>query len=253
MVAVFVFAPDSTEPDWDSTLSCLWGRSCASNTSEGTLQHLVPKPCVYATPSEFKIVALCENQANAENSIDGWTGPCPRAVASLVKSAGPLPEAVGQLAVTTLFKERPLNAQEENAMSTYSMKHTSGERRLCSRPFWLRLYGLLNTPGEAALMDGSPCAGMIVATTGLAAPVGLSSLMTVPCGKDRYCRACEKFLVMLSQCYGACDITDTLAALLTRCVGTWAAPASSVDHVTWGRSGAMDRMHTCGDHCPHRR
>ena len=252
MVAELVFAPESTMPDWSSTLSSLWGRPCASDKGEVSVQSLVPKPCVYATPSGFKIVPLCENQAHAESAIDGWTGPCPRAVTSLVKSGGPLPRAIGELAVTNLFDERPLTAQEENAMSTYSMKHVSGERRLCSRPFWLRLYGLLNTPGEAALMEGCPCANMIVATTGMAVPASLPAAMAVPCGRDRYCLACERFLVTLSQCYGACDITDTLAAFLTRCVGAWTAPASSEELATWGRSDHVDRMHSCGDHCPHR-
>ena len=252
-VADVIFAPDSTAADWASTLSCLWGQPCASNTSERSTRSVVPKPRAYATPCDFQIVSLCENQTSSETCIDGWTGPCPRVVATLVENGGPLPESLARLAATNLFKERPLTAQEQHALVTYSMKHVSGERRLCSRPFWLRLYGLLNTPGETALMESTPCAGMIVNTTGLAAPTGLSSLMTAPCGRDRYCRACEKFLSMLSSCYGACDFTDTLTALITRCVNTWNGTAGDVDRPSWTRTGEMDRMHTCGDHCPHRR
>ena len=252
-VAEIVFAPGSTEADWATTLSRLWGQPCTPNTSEDSGRDVLPKPCTYATPGDFKVVSLCENQAGAEACVDGWTGPCPRAVAALAENGGPLPDALGQLAVINLFKERPLTAQETHALSTFSMKHGSGERRLCSRPFWLRLYGLLNTPGEAALIDSSPCASMIVATTGLAAPAGLSSLMTVPCGKERYCRTCEKFLALLSTCYGTCDIVDTLAALITRCINTWGGTGSNSDLPSWTRSGATERMHNCGDHCPHRR
>lgn len=253
MVAELLFAPDSEDADWDRTLSSLWGKPSAFRGVEDNGPRVVPKPCVYSTPSDFKVVPLCDNQAGAEQVLDGWQGPCPRAVSVLVKTSGSHPQTLGKLAVTKLFQERELTTGEQSAMATYSMKHASGELRLCSRPFWLRFYGLLNTPGAAALTESHPCAGMIVATTGLAAPAGLSSMMMVPCGRDRYCTSCEKFLALLSMCYGTCDVTDTLVALITRCVNLWSNSSASADPLAWSRSGDPNRLHSCGEHCPQRR
>ena len=193
--------------------------------------------------------ALVRESSNARPATLHQLGyrPCPRAVAKLVKGGRRHPQTVGDLAVTKLFKERQLTTQDDIAMATYSMRSISGEQRLCSRPFWLRLYGLLSTPGEAASTNTSLCTGMISSTTGTRVPPGSSSSVVVPCGKDRYCQACEKFLCMLSQCYDACDITDTLAAFfVTHCAATWTGPSICVNEDTRGRSSAMDRMHTCG-------
>ena len=251
-VADLFLGPGSVDSDLQQQLQLLWGPELTARTaSQGDSLALASRPRVWSTPGNFSVVPVLEQQQDLKSPVEGWSGPSAEQVAATLREASPLPSTVAQLAVTRLFQERALSALEAQVLQTYIVINAAGEKRLPSRAWWLRAHGMAGTPAEAVLTESfRPCLRHIISTTGLQAPPGVPATVGAPCGAQRYCRACEAFLDLLSGGYETVWTTDMLLAFVGKCVTTWTA-GNLNSGVVWERSGRCDRTHHCTDGCQH--
>lgn len=250
-VADLLLAPEQADPQLDEALGHLWGARLAPRSGHALKPGLVVRSQVWSTPSNFSVMSVVEHPKDPALPIDGWTGPSAEQLEATARNGAPLPSVVAKLAVTKFFQERELTPHEVQVLQTFCMTHVSGEKRFPSRAWWLRVYGLEGTPTASALTETfQPCLGVMISTTGKAAPPGLLAAICQPCGRDRYCRPCEAFMDVLSAGYDMVWTTDMLLAFAAKCVNTWNGVSSS-SQGSWERSGRYDRTHHCSAACPH--
>ena len=250
-VADLLLGPGFVDAPLQQHLQALWGQEhVAPAEPPGGHVALAARPRVWTTPGNFNVVPVLEQPRDLGSPIEGWTGPGVDQVAAAVREPPALPSTVAQLAVTRLFQERDLSAREQQILQTYTTVHSSGEKRLPSRAWWLRTHGMRGTPAETILMQTfRPCAQVIISTTGDRAPAGLEATVGSPCGAERYCRSCEAFLNLLSTCYDTVWTTDMLLAFIGKCVTLWTSEKPTSTTV-WERSTQCDRGHDCKHGCP---
>ena len=250
-VADVLICPARHSDDFAQEARSLWGPSATGmERLDDEAMAGSPKPAFFCTPGGLSIVPVCENDARSVLAIDNWTGP-PLPVLQQVQASLPgfLPAHLATLATTVLFRERELTPQQTAAFKSLRMRHSSGGERLCSRQFWCRWYGYNHTPVQKVLLDHEACVGMVIPTTGTAAPPGLPPSATSPCGQDRFCLGCEKHLAVLSKGFQTYTVTDLLLSLLTKASRTWTGQEAG-NGEGWSRSSACSREHMCGDDCP---
>ena len=154
------------------------------------------------------------------------------------------PSQISKLLVVRTFRERTLNKRESDMLESF-LVNTGSKRKCAGRAFFLRWFGLEDTPVGMILDEHMPCHGMIVRTTGARAPP--ASRYASECGAERYCKNCEKVLETLSQGYGLNTVADVLLALITKAVPTWSNGSSG--GVDWARREGVDRVHRCDANC----
>ena len=154
------------------------------------------------------------------------------------------PSLISKLLVVRTFRERTLNKRESDMLESF-MVNQGSKRKSAGRAFYLRWFGLEDTPVGMILNEHMPCYGMIVRSTG--ARASPSSKCASECGAHRFCKNCEKVLEMLSQGYGLNTISDVLLALITKAVPTWSNGSSG--GVEWARRDGVDRIHKCDVNC----
>ena len=250
-VADVLICPQNSSADLVQEVTSLWGPP-ATGMERFDDERMAgsPRPAFFCTPTGLSIVPVCECESNTSQPIDDWTGPSMQNLSAVQKTfPGFVPSHISKLATELLFREREFKQEENAILKSMRMRHASGEDRLCSRQFWCRWYGYNHTPVQKVLLDHDACAGMIIPTTGTAAPPGLPPSSASACGKDRYCLGCETHLAILSRSFQTYVVTDLLLALLTKASQAWtrqdAAPTEC-----WSRWPSVAREHECGDNCP---
>ena len=242
-LADIIFAPAAEALAAD--LTRLWG---AKAKSGGTLQTppFVQEPCVHSTPSGFAVTPVIENDAQNKENIGHWD--CPD-MCAWVQKHGTLctsPSYLSKLLVVKLFKERPLQKQEQEMLQVRVSKHIDGTVRGIGRDWFLRWFGFLDTPGQSLLQQHLPCLGDIIITTGM--PGTSNARFTSACGQQRYCRNCERVFEMLDQSYATYTLADVLLALMTKTVLMWSGTGMA-NKAEWVRDETLQRMHTCDADC----
>ena len=250
-VAEVLITSQNSSADIVQEVTTLWGPA-ATGMERFDDERLAgsPRPAFFCTPTGLSIIPLCECESNTSQPIDEWTGPSMQNLSAVQKTfPGFVPSHLSKLATEMLFRERELKQEESAILKSMRMQHSSGDDRLCSRQFWSRWYGYNHTPLQKVFLDHKACAGIIIPTTGTAAPSGLPASSTSACGKDRYCLGCEEHLAMLSNGFQTYVVTDLLLALLTKASQAWTGQDGGSTEC-WRRSHSVAREHVCGDDCP---
>ena len=160
-------------------------------------------------------------------------------------ASGGLISFIARTAEAAVFGDKTLSPLEQQTMDDFTMRHQeTGERRLCSRDWWLRWYGYVKTPLQTMLSAQHPCHTMIFTVTGSPAPAGTTGVE--PCGKQRFCVACEKVFVFLDGTYCLPVMVDAAVALMVKARQLW---ASGQGDPAWARCAEVNRMHHCGPSC----
>ena len=166
-VAELVFAPSKVDASLTTELSKLVGPS--TSTSNVSYNGVASMPTVFGTPSGCAVVKVCQGRDYAMRTMDGWCLPVEPKVSADVLD-GPI-SFLNRLAEIAVFQERPLSTLEQQTVDDFTMVHEqTGERRLCSRDWWLKWYGYLKTPVQTVLDTLHPCTPVIFSVTGSAAP-----------------------------------------------------------------------------------
>ena len=154
------------------------------------------------------------------------------------------PSLIAKLLVTRTFKERSLSKAETYLLEKFRT-NASSQSTYTNRAFFMRWYGLAQTPAEAILDEEYPCFISVMRSTGAKATG--SSRFASPCSQERYCRNCEKLFEMLDKGYGLQSMADVILALITKVMPTWLgqAPVGS----DWERTTAGMTAHYCGPDC----
>jgi hypothetical protein len=136
--------------------------------------------------------------------------------------------------------------QQHTVINNFVSRHGSGTVRSVGRDWWLRWFGVLDTPAARVFEELLPCHAIIMTTTGL--PAKVEGKFTTPCGLQRYCRNCEKVFDVLDMSYPADVLADVTMALITKCVPTWIGKNAN-SSCEWARKDHPDREHICDNTC----
>mgnify|MGYP000373527579 CR=1 FL=1 len=237
-VTELTLAPPHASPKVVARLESLFGpMGCEYN-------QVAPVPCVFGVPSDFVVTKCHDDQDTAGSVLDGWAMLAEPARRE--KTFGPgLLSMICKAAESKLFEERPLTPAESSALATYRVKHnTTGEERLCSRDWWMRWWGFHQTPHQTFLDTEKPCSRTIISVTGLRADESLSCAK--PCGRDRYCKACEQVFHSLDNTFSVPAVIDCMVAIMNKALKTWRDGKASDQ---WARASVPDRLHACGADC----
>jgi hypothetical protein len=243
-VAELTLAPPHASSTVVARLESLFGPLVREANMGGAYNQVAPIPCIFGVPSDFVVTKCHDEQDTSGTVLDGWTmhaEPKQRE-----KTFGPgLLSVICTAAECKLFEERQLTPAETSALATYKVKHnTTGEERLCSRDWWMRWWGFHQTPHQTFLDTDKPCSRTIISVTGLRAEE--SSTCAKPCGRDRYCKACEDVFQLLENTFSFPAVIDCMVAIMNKALKTWKDGSRSDD---WGRALVPDRVHACGADC----
>jgi len=243
-VCELTFAPSSMDEAMKVELAQVTGP--LTSTSHASYNTVAPVPVVFATPSGCGVVAgFRSSDHDASTAIDWWQVSKDPQVSEEV--SGGLITFIVKTSETTVFHARPLSPLEQKTIEDFTMTHVNtGERRLCSREWWFRWYGYVKTPLQATLNSLYPCHSMIFAATGSQAALGGPG-GSEPCGKRRYCLACEKVFLILDKTYCLPIMVDAAVALMAKSLLLW---NSAEDPAAWMRNPGVNRTHECGPSCP---
>jgi len=242
-VCELTFAPALMDDALKVELAQMFGP--VTSTASASYNAVAPVPTVFATPSGCGVVPSFSKSSYDTQKIDGWE-ICKDPQVSEELSSG-LITFIARAAEIAVFHGRTLTPLEVKTLEDFTMTHTeSGERRFCNREWWFRWYGYVKTPLQAMLNSQYPCHGMIFAATGSPAPSGV--IGGEPCGKQRYCVACEKVFVTLDATYCLPIMVDAAVALMAKSRQLW---SSGEDDAAWRRPGGLNRSHACGPSCPY--
>jgi hypothetical protein len=241
-VAELVFAPPRMETLLAAELTKLVGPTTA--TANATYNGVACVPTVFATPRGCAIVKVCQGQDYAPQAIDGWRLSAEPVVPE--DANGRPIDLVSKAAEINVFQERPLTPVEQKVLDTFTMAHEqTGERRLCSRDWWLRWYGYHKTPLNTVLDARQTCTPIIYSVTGSAAAADAPG--GEPCGKQRMCVACEQALRVLDATYCLPVMVDAAVAVVVKAQQLWSSGAVGAE---WSRADDVNRVHNCGRACP---
>jgi hypothetical protein len=243
-VAELTVAPPHASQTVVARLGKLFGPMVTASKMGCAYNQVAPVPCVFGVPSDFVVTKCHDDKDTAGSVLDGWTmhvQPSERE-----KTFGPgLLSVICSAAECKLFQERSLTPAETSALETYKMKHnTTGEERLCSRDWWMRWWGFHQTPHQMSLETEFPCSRTIISVTGLRADESLPCAK--PCGRDRYCKACEQVFHSLDNTFSFPAVIDCMVAIMNKALKTW-RDGSALDQ--WVRAEVPDRLHACGADC----
>jgi hypothetical protein len=150
-----------------------------------------------------------------------------------------------QLLTVQLFQERAMTVDETQCLVDLAATHVqTGERRAPSREWWMKEYGLLETPLPAFFKSNMPCFGSIHSSTGMCATQGAGK----PCGSERYCMNCENLLRQLDLGFRFNTMINGAVNALSRAVVLWRTSGSEASFV---RAEFAEHMHQCGARCVH--
>ena len=242
-VCELTFAPSSMDDAMKVELAQVTGP--LTSTSHASYNTVAPVPVVFATPSGCGVVAgFRSSDHDTSTAIDGWQVSKDPQVSEEV--SGGLITFIVKTSEITVFQGRPLSPLEQKTIEDFTMTHVNtGERRLCSREWWFRWYGYVKTPLQATLHSQYPCHSMIFSATGSQAAPGVPG--GEPCGKRRYCIACEKVFLILDKTYCLPIMVDAAVALLAKSLLLW---NEAGDPAAWKRNPGVSRTHECGPSCP---
>jgi len=241
-VCELTFAPSLLDEAMKVELAQVTGP--LTSTSNASYNTVAPVPVVFATPSGCGVVPGFRASSYDTQAIDGWQVSKDPQVSEEVSSG--LISFIARASEITVFQARSLSSLEQKTIEDFTMTHVdTGERRLCSREWWFRWYGYVKTPLQAMLNSQYPCHSMIFAATGSPAPPGVPG--GEPCGKQRYCVACEKVFVILDGTYCLPIMVDAAVALMAKSRQLW---NSAEDPASWMRIPGVNRTHECGPSCP---
>ncbi len=177
-------------------------------------------------------------------TMGGWCLPVEPKVSADVLD-GPI-SFLNRLAEIAVFQERPLSTLEQQTVDDFTMVHEqTGERRLCSRDWWLKWYGYLKTPVQPVLDTLHTCTPVIFSVTGSAAPA--DAVGAHPCGRQRLCADCEKALSIVDGTYCLPVMVDVAVAVMVKAQQLW---ATGDENAAWTRSDEVNRVHSCSRTCP---
>ena len=240
-IADVVFAPPAAVLSQE--LADMWGeRTELSQPAEQDVSPVLPH--VHSTPAKFGVVSVLSTTSQDMSPIGEEHPPDLTNWLKASSTSRVSPSLISKLLVVRTFRERTLHRRESDTLESF-MVNKASKKKCASRAFFLRWYGLEDTPVGMILDEHMPCHGMIVRTTG--ARASPTSRYASECGVDRYCKNCEKVLEMLSQGYGLNTIADVLLALITKAVPTWSNGSSG--GVEWARREGVDRVHCCEANC----
>lgn len=243
-VAELLFAPSGLTNGSRRELTKLVGNS-ASAKHLAQYNTVATVPEIFATPSGFTVIKCCQDQNDAMQPFDGWTmgaePQIPGAAADAVVSY------LNKALEIQVFEERPLQQEEQLVVESFSAIHEqTGEKRMCSRAWWLRWWGFSKTPLQRHLETLHPCSQTIYTVTGMPCPP--TSVSAKPCGRNRYCCQCEKALGVLETVYALPTMVDSMVAVMTKALHLWRSASQDVE--VWQREDGVNRCHECGPSCP---
>jgi hypothetical protein len=240
-VCELVFAPPNLDDALKTELVKLVGP--VTCTAASVYNGVAPVPSVFATPGACAIMQSFRKSEYETQPLDGWAVPAEPQVPADV--TGGLITFIAKTSEIVVFQERPLTEVEQRTVEAFTMTHQeTGERRLCSRDWWLRWYGHVKTPLQSMLCTQHPCHPVIFAVTGSPAPAGIAGVEA--CGKQRYCTSCENVFKYLDGTYCLPVMVDATVALMTKARQLWAA---GQDDVAFRRNTEVNRLHDCNAAC----
>ena len=240
-VCELTFAPSKLDEVVKMELAKVTGPH--TSTANVSYNGVAPVPTVFATPSGCAIVQGFRAASYDTQVMDGWQVASDPTVSEDV--SGGLISFIARTAEAAVFGDKTLSPLEQQTMDDFTMRHQeTGERRLCSRDWWLRWYGYVKTPLQTMLSAQHPCHTMIFTVTGSPAPAGTTGVEL--CGKQRFCVACEKVFVFLDGTYCLPVMVDAAVALMVKARQLW---ASGQGDPAWARCAEVNRMHHCGPSC----
>ena len=245
-VAELTFAPTHVHHEVAVSLSALFGSPVSTQNMMSEYNKVANVPLVFSIPSGCSVSKCCRNSSCGDLVLDGWN--LRAQPESRWENARPGVATVLSTALSVqLFQERSLTDTESQVVHALRIVHSStGETRHCSREWFYRWWGFLNSPLPKFWDETKPCGRMIVAVTGLPATPGM--LTASPCGKERFCRTCEDVHQLIDGGYHLFTVVDSMASVLNKALRTW---KDGVRDDAWGRDAAADRTHVCGPDCSH--
>ena len=240
-VCELLFAPSKLSDEVKVELAKVIGP--LNSTGNVSYNAIAPVPTVFGTPGGCGIVKVCRSDYETQ-TMDGWCATGNPQVSE--ELPGGLIAFIAKTAELAVFQERPWTPLEQRTVEHFTMTHQdTGERRLCSRDWWLRWYGYARTPLQAMLISQHPCYPVIFAVTGSPAPA--DAVGAEACGKQRFCVACEKVFGVLDGTYCLPVMVDAAVALMVKARQLW---SGGCDDAAWARTADVNRVHQCGPSCP---
>lgn len=243
-VAELTFGPMHSSADVKHELGAVFGSMLDAQHMISEYSKVANLPLVFSVPSGCTVAQCCKNNSCGELTLDGWKiGAEPENKWEGVKPG--VASVLSSALSTQLFQERALTDTETAILHALRISHSStGEVRYCSRDWFYRWWGFMNTPLPQHLEETKPCARMIITVTGLPAPP--CATCATPCGRERFCRSCEEVHELLDRGYHLFTVVDAMAAVLNRALMTWKDGSVTKD---WERNAVVERTHACGPEC----
>jgi hypothetical protein len=243
-VAELLFCPADLPPQVNDLVEKLVGPK--QSVQKAIYNGVATVPGVYCTPGDITVVK-CVQDHDSATVKDEWSLV---AKSSEVSARSGLLGYIQRLMEIRVFEERPLSDQEAKLLESFTIVHSStGERRIASRAWFLKWWGLCKSPLERLFDETHPCSGTIYSVTGLPAPA--SNPGAKPCGQDRFCQRCEAMFKMLDRVYSLPTMADSAVSFVYRAVQAWTSPDERGE--VWNRSGDVNRSHECGPGCSYAR
>lgn len=241
-VSELVFAPSILDETCKMELTKLVGP--ATSTANVSYNGVAAMPSVFATPGGSAVVKVCRASDYEMQAKDGWRLASEPTVSDNVR--GGVINFLTKATEIAIFQEREWTPLEKQTIDDFTMTHDeTGERRLCSRDWWLRWYGYAKTPLQTSLDTQHPCHSVIFAVTG--SPAAADAPGSQPCGRLRLCGACEKALNVIDGAFCLPVMVDVAVALMVKAKQLW---ASGEQETAWARNADVNRVHSCGPSCP---
>lgn len=241
-VCELVFAPPKMDDEMKLEVAKLAGPM--TSTANVSYNGVAPAPTVFGTPGGSAMVKVCKGSDYETQPIDDWRVAADPRITEDVP--GGFITFIAKTAEVAVFQERLWSPIEQKLIEDFTMSHAeTGERRLCSRDWWLRWYGYVKTPLQTMLTLQHPCHSVIFSVTGSQSPADTAG--GEPCGKQRFCVQCEKVFSFLDGTYCLPVMVDAAVALMVKARQLWSSQCQG-DPV-FARSVDVNRMHQCGPTC----
>lgn len=243
-VADLLFCPADLPPQVSDLVEKLVGPK--QSVQKAIYNGVATVPGVYCTPGDITVVK-CLQDHDSCTVKDEWSLVVK---SSEVCARSGLLGHIQRLMEIRVFEERPLTEQEAKLLESFTIVHSNtGERRIASRAWFLKWWGLCKSPFERLCDESYPCAGTIYSVTGLPAPASCPGAK--PCGQDRFCQQCEAMFQTLDRVYNLPTMADSAVSFVYRAVQAWSSPDER--GAMWNRSGDVNRSHECGPGCSYAR